>query len=255
MGWYREAGAYSWRRRASVSVDNTAGGAGAIDITFSLPAAWDEFWTEIDTSGNELRVVDADGVSLLAYSIATFSKTNRTGVVSVDGYTAPAAGMLQIHVYWNASGAAAATVATVIAAAKTGVIETCGPAGADFVRADLARPNETRPRKQIAKGTDETRDVWIDIGPQLPRRVQPASDHMECDEIDYATYSVTLAGVGQGGMVSTGSTRFYAGRYMKVRILAGADANDYTLVPLVRTTEGLILAPRAWLRVRDLDEA
>lgn len=255
MGWYREAGAYSWRRRASVSVDNIAGGAGAIDITFSLPAAWDEFWTEIDTSGNELRVVDADGVTKLVYSVATWDKTARTGVVSVDGYTAPAAGMLQIFVYWNASGAAAGTAATVIAAAKTGVIETCGPAGPDLVRADLARPNESRPRKQIAKGTDETRDVWIDLGPQLPQRVRPTAEHLECDEIDYATYTVTLAGAAQGGMVSTGSTRLYAGRYMKVRILAGADAADYTLVPLVRTVEGLILAPRAWIRVRDLDEA
>ena len=254
MGWYREAGAYSWRRRASVSVDNTAGGAGAIDITFALPVAWDEFWTEIDAAAAELRVADADGSTKLVYSIATFDKTARTGTVSVDGYVAPAAGMLQIFVYWNASGAAAGTAATVIAAAKTGYIEVCGPAGPDLVRALLARPNETRPRKQIAKGSDETRDVWIDLGPQLSGRVVPFAEHMNCDEIDYATYAVNLAGAAQAAMVSATLTRFYAGRYMRVRILGGTTALDYTLVPLVRTVEGPILAPRAWVRVRDLAE-
>lgn len=255
MGWYREAGSYAWRRRASISVDNTAGGAGAIDIQLALPVAWDEFWTEIDTNGNEIRVADADGTTLLAYSIASFNKTNRTCTLSVDAYTAPAAGMLQIFIYWNASGAASATVATVIAAAKSAYIETCGPAGPDLVRAQIAKPNESRPRKQIAKGSDETRDVWFDLGPQLPRRIMPFSDHYDCDELDYVTYTVTTGGAAQAGMVSNGSTRFYAGRFVKVRVLAGSDAGDYTIIPVVRTTEGLVLAPRAWLRVRDLDEA
>lgn len=255
MGWYREAGAYSWRRRASVSVDNTAGAGGAIDITFTLPAQWDEFWTEIDAACSEMRVTDADGSTKLVYSLATFDKTARTGTVSVDGYVAPAAGMLQVFIYWNASGAASGTAATVIAAAKTGYVETCGPGGADFLRADIARPNESRPRKQIAKGSDETRDVWFDLGAQLPRRIRPFAEHFDCDEIDYVTYQVNLAGVAQAGMISATNTRLYAGRYVRVRVLAGTDAADYTIAALVRTVEGLILGPRAWLRVRDLDEA
>jgi len=255
MGWYRESGAYSWRRRASVSVDNTAGAGGAIDITFTLPTAWDDFWSEIDTPGSEIRVSDGDGSTKLVYSLASFDKTARTGTISVDGYVAPDAGMLQIFIYWNASGAATGVAATTIAAAKTGYIETCGPAGADFMRADIARPNESRPRKQIAKGSDETRDVWFDLGPQLPRRVRPFAEHFDCDEIDYVTYHVNLAAAAQAGMISATATRFYSGRYVRVRVLAGTDANDYTIVALVRTVEGLILGPRAWLRVRDLDEA
>lgn len=254
MGWYRD-GTNTWQRRYSVSVDNTGGGAGAIDITFTVPAGLEPFWTDIDTSGNELRVVDADGATLLNYSISGFSKTNRTLTISVDGYTAPAAGMLQIFVYACASGAASGTAATVIVAAKTGYMETCGPASPRVIQARMGRPNETRPPSVLAKGSDETVFLWFDLGGLLPGRMVPLDGHSECDEIDYVSYVVNSAGTPVGAMKSATNTRYFAGRYVRVSVAAGTDGTDYTAVLTVNTTEGQVLCPRAWITVRDLDEA
>lgn len=57
MSWYSS----NWRYRASISVDNTAGAGGAIDITASIPTNWDEFWDNVLSTGNDVRVTDADG--------------------------------------------------------------------------------------------------------------------------------------------------------------------------------------------------
>ena len=254
MSWVRVSG-YPFRRRASISIDNTAGAAGPIDATVSIPVTLDEFWDTIDSSGIELRVTDADGVTVLPYSLASFNKTNRTGTIEIDGYTAPAAGMLQVFLYWDATGAPTGAVATVIAAAKTGYIETCGPATIDRIKAGPLRPGDTRPRQMIGKATDETRDVWIDLASWIPRRSMPFQGRYECDELDYATYVCTAAGASQAGMVDATKTRYYAGRFLRVRVLSGADGTDYTLTPTVRTVEGLVLTPRSWLKVRDQDEA
>ena len=254
MSWFREAGA-TWRRRASISVDNTAGAGGAIDASGAIPAAFDEFWDEIDATGNELRVVDADGVTKLAYSVASFNKTNRTGTLEIDGYSAPAAGMLQVFLYWNASWAATGAVVTTIAAAKSLVIETCGPATLDLVTAAPLRPGDTRPRRALGKASDETRDVWIDMAAWLPRRRMPFVGRYECDEMDYATYVLTTGDTAQASMVDATKTRYYGGRFVRVRVAAGTDGTDYTITPTIRTIEGLILTPRTWLKVRNQDEA
>jgi hypothetical protein len=254
MSWYGETG-YTWKRRASISIDNTAGGAGTIDAEGTIPATLDQFWDEIDSSGNELRVVDADGVTKLAYSIASFNKTNRTGTISIDGYSAPGGGMLHCHLYWNASGAGSGAVATVIASPKTLYIEACGPASADLARALPARPGDTRPRNVMAKGSDETRDMWIDLGALVPRRAAPSRLHYECDEIDWMTYTVTTGGAAQAAMIEATATRFFAGRFARLRLKAGTDGTDYTVQPVVRTVEGLVLGPRTWLKLRDQDEA
>jgi hypothetical protein len=253
MSWYRETG-FTWKRRASMSVDNTAGAAGTIDIETVVPATWDQFWDEIDASGNEVRVVDADGSTKLVYAWSGFNRTNRTGTLQIDGYAAPAAGMLHIHVYWNASGAAAGSAAVVIAAAKTGYIETCGPPRRQ-IAAIIPRPGDDRPLTRWAKGSDETVHVAFDMGGRIRRRGAPFANSYACDEIDYATYVVTRAGAAQAAMVDATKTRFFAGRWVILTIAAGTVDLDYTVVPTVRTQDGAVEVPRAWLLIRDQDEA
>ena len=253
MSYYKE-GAQEFGKRASISVDNVGGAAGAIDITATIPAEWDDFWDVVDASGNELRVCGNTGTTKLTYALSGFNKTNRTGTIQVKSYNAPAGGMLQIFLYWAAPGAAAGSAVVALAAPKTGYIETCGPANGNIVRAGQPRPNDDRPPKQIAKGTDESRYLWFDIRNILAARLTPGNGKLLCDEISYASYTVTLAGVAQAGMIDATKTRFYDG-FVKVLLKAGTTGVDYTVVPLLTTTEGEVLAPRAWLRVRDQKES
>ena len=255
MSWYQElaAPAQVWKRRASVSVDNTAGAGGVIDIEFTIPATFDQFWSEIDAAGAELRICDADGTTKLTYALSGFNKTTRAGTFQVDGYTAPAAGMLQLFAYWNSSGAAAGSAAVVIAAPKTGYVQDCGPPP-DVVLVTMQRPGDTKPARKTQKGSDETRRIAFDLGPSLQRRRAPSAKRHHCDEIDYATYAVNLAGTPQAAMVTATRTRFYAGRLVIVEIKAGTSASDYTIVVTVRTTEGDTLGARALLQIKDQSE-
>lgn len=259
MSWYRETG-YSWKRRASMSVDATAAG-GTIDVECVVPSTWDDFWTgdasgvgAIDASGNEVRVCDADGSTKLTYAWTGFNKANRTGTLQIDGYAAPAAAMLHLHIYWYATGAPAGSAAVTIAAAKTGYVETCGPP-ARIMAALQQRTNDDRPLTCWQKGSDETIYAAVDMGPRLRKRRIAFANSRWCDEIDYATYTVTRAGSAHVEMVDATKTRFYAGRWVILLLKAGTVDLDYTVVPSVGTTEGSIEGPRAWLRIRDQDEA
>lgn len=255
MAWFRDTSSNPWTRRQSISIDNTAGAAGTIDATCVVPTDFEEFWTEIDASGNELRVVDADGSTLLAYSLTGFNKTTRVCTINIDAYSAPAQGMLQVFLYWGSSGASSAAVVTAIAAAKTAYLHVWGPASPFVVAAVPERPNEARPRKQFAKGSDETLDIWFDLGPRLSGRVRPAADHYAADEFDYVSYSVTQAGVSSGAMRSDTSIRFFDGRFVRLRVTGGTVDTDYTLVLTATTVDAQKHAARAWLRIRDVDES
>lgn len=254
MSWYRETG-YTWTRRWSLTVDNTGGGAGAIDISGAIPSDLEDFWNLIDTSGNELRITDPDGMTKLSYNIESFSKTNRTGTIEVDNYDAPGTGLLHLFLYAGATGApSGAAAAFVPASAKTLYIATCGPPRVGYP-ALRERPGDTRPRARLAKASDETIKVGVDFAAMLAQRVRPFQNRLLCDEIDYASYVVTLNGASQAGMITAASPRFFDGRFISLDLKSGTDGSDYTVVPTVRTTDGLVVTPRAILQVRDVDEA
>ena len=113
MAWYWDSAnpAHRWTHRFPVMVDNSAGSTGAIDITVTVPPALEAFWDAILSSGNDIRVTDANGSTLLTYQLAAgFSATTRTCVIQVDNWTPPAASSMPvIWVYaGNADAASAA---------------------------------------------------------------------------------------------------------------------------------------------------
>ncbi len=250
---YRE-GSTVWQRCMSVSVDNTAGAPGAIDITISMPSQFDPFWDEIDASCAELRVTNVAGTKLV-YSIASFSVANRTLTISVDGYDAPAAAMCHILIWWSASGAATGVAATTIASAKTGYVDVAGPAPhLVVIRAQAIELGQDQPRARIAKGPDETVDVWLDLGSVLGGRLREYANSRGLDLPSYVSYTVELATVSQTTMRSVTWTRYYGGRFVRLRLTAGSEG-DYTVVPIITTIEGRVLAPRFLLTINAQTEA
>lgn len=253
VSWYRES-TYVWKRRASITIDNTGGSAGTIDAEGTLPAEFDDFWTYIDGSGVELRVTAADGTTKLVYSLTGFNKTTRAGTLSIDGMSSFGDGVHQAFLYWDSTGTPTGAAATVITTPKTLYIETCGP-GPHIVRGLAPRPGDTNPARKIQKGAGETIRVAFDLAPVLKRRTRPYQGYPYCEEIQWADYVVNLAGNAQSSMKTAANSRLFGGRYIVVDIKAGTTATDYTILPTVRTVDGAtnsasILTPSAWLMVK-----
>jgi hypothetical protein len=88
--WYGTGAAPSvWTKRRSITLNCPSGPT--LDHDIIIPPGWDNFWETIDSSGNELRVVDSLGV-VLDYGIdngsgGAFSKTNRLGRLRLNNTT------------------------------------------------------------------------------------------------------------------------------------------------------------------------
>jgi len=238
-----------------VAVDNTGGSAGAIDISFTVPTDLQSFWTTVLSSGNDVRVVDADGRTLLNYQLKTWTYASRVGVIEVDNYAAPAGEMCQIWLVWGCAGASSAASVFVAASAKTGYITTSGPP-TPLVPAIRERFRSQRPANTLQKASGESIYFTLDLrGGLTPRRQgEPVGGDLRYEEIDYVSYRVTLAGAAQAAMIDETKIRFFK-EGPRLYLTAGSDGTEYVVEVTVGTTDLQVLIFYVWLSVRNSDEA
>lgn len=165
MSWYSA----TFRRRAAISVPNTAGGA-TRDIEVPIPADWSEFWDAqsdaSDTTGIMLRVTAADGYTLVAYAVddgagGAWSTSARTGRLRIDATTLPgdATELALLWLYYDPStSVASAAVAVAMTSTITGYIEQSNPADRVF-DATAARVGSQRP-PTITTKTSVDEQIW-----------------------------------------------------------------------------------------------
>jgi hypothetical protein len=259
MAWIRVGSTVPQFRR-SISVDATAA-ATASDVQITIPSVLSEFWDVIDASGNELRVTDADGQTVLNYkvtgSISGFDRTTRDGIIQIDNYDPAAVCVGQVWLYYGITGASSGATSFTYAASRTGYLYPGAPIS--IISAAPQRPGDTRPRDAISKAADEITWVWFDFHDLLQQLTTPDGQQEQWEELDEITYFVTLAGATQAGMVSASSVRVIGGRYVQVLVQGGATGSSYTLVVQATTTyptqqTGRTLAARCLVRVKDVSE-
>lgn len=258
MSWYSS----SWSHRAAVTVANTSGTA-TVDVSFTIPADFDHFWSNVLSSGNDIRMVDGDGKTGLTYNVTSFNKTNRTGTIEVDALALKnAAGMYQIWLYYGNAAASSGTAAVSIASAVTAYIDQGTPARAIVLTQET--PGATRPRLSIAKSTADELYQWIDVSNYLEFRRRPYNGHRELDEVYGATIDVQTGGASQASMFETAAQRFvyYRGRsFVLAKFKAGTDATDYVVRVTVRTKRDAgdntykVVVGSFLLKVNNVDEA
>jgi hypothetical protein len=250
----------TWSHSADITVDNTgAGGAGAQDITVAIPSDWDEFWNHVDAQGDDVRVCDADGQTLLTFDLDGFNATTRAGSIEIDGAVLPAAKMCRLTLYWGNSSAAAATTSFVPASAKTGYIELGGRVG-PTVQTSPEIPGQARPRGKIAKTPSEILFLTFDFDEELQRRRTAFHGSMRHEEIDYVEIQVlnTNGSANDSGMYTEASIRFVKPGRVIVEVKAGTTATEYlvevTAITTFRadTTRSRKLVRRQQLRVRNV---
>lgn len=236
MSWYDE----DFAKRAAISVHCPSASSSA-DVDVVIPPDWDDFWETIDSSGAELRVCDADGYTLLSYSVdngsgGSFSKTSRLGRLRLDSVTLRnAIGVGLLWLYYDNTGASSAAVSTTISGALVGYIEQ-GRAPSDAIPFRPLEPGVSQPRVQRAKTPNETIGVWIDVTRALEHRRTATAGSDRWEE----PWHVTPSSVDEEGTTAAvedlSKTRWFettsgTGRRMMLRLScdAGSNGTNYTL--------------------------
>ena len=253
MSWRAEADRY----RAPLSVDHTAGGAGTIDASGALAASWDHFWANVQTTGNDVRITEADGITLVTFDLQAFNATTRVCTVEIDNFTPPGAGMLCLWAYWGDAALASGTPVFVPVAPKALHVDVGQPASPLVVVRTEQRPQDTTPLSVIAKTTDSSLYIWWDFSGILQRRLRQSQKSSELECISYVSgVTVALNGADQAGMKDVTKTRFEGGpdgrAYVKTYLTAGVNNTDYIATVTVVTTESRTLAGKAKIFVRDM---
>jgi hypothetical protein len=245
----------SWRSstdlyRMPITVDHTGAVAGVFDATATIPADMMHFWSTVQSTGNDIRVVRADGITAVTkFDLDTFSTTNKTGTLEIQD-TAAAQSSLQYWLMWGDSGLSSGVTAFVPVGPKPAYIDQGAPAPGCVVLARAQeRPGETAPIFEIAKDPDSTIYVWFVFGPMLQQRVNPSQGSYELETLTYCTPSAAA-----GLTVTVSATRFEDGRpgrgAVKIKVSGGTTANDYIITATAGTSEGRVLTMRAKVKVR-----
>lgn len=251
MSWFNT----SWKYRAPLAIDNTAGGAGAADVTCALPADWDAFWNYINqTDGRDLRVCDSNGITLLTYDLNGFNLTARSLTIEIDNYTLVASATRQVWLYWGNSSAATAVSAFAPSSPKSAYALVNAP-GARFIRVGPQRPGELKPRNVITKASAEQVYLWFDFSPVLHRRVEGYNSDKGFEELaDVTLVDVQLAAASQAAMIDATTTRFLEGGVVRMLVKAGTSGTDYTAICRCTTSYGQTVEGRALIKVRNVAE-
>jgi hypothetical protein len=260
MSWY-QLGANPWQFRRVISVDNTAGTPGApIDVTHTLLPDDDEFWNNVQSAGQDIRVCDSDGRTLQTYDLDSFSTSTRSGTIEVDNWTPPGVKMSALYLYFGNSSASTAATTFSPSSAKSGYIELGRPNARTF-RVRPERPGDAKARSQFVKGANESVYVDFDFSAMLERAIVPGRGRMLWEEISYiSSTTVEAAGVDQAAMHVATNDRICDGGRVRVWVTGGTSGTTYTVVCKIVTARpggspsGRTLEARARLYVQNVTE-
>lgn len=242
MAWYSA----TYRRRAAITVDIP--GTSPVDVNITIPTEWDDFWTTIDASANNLRVVWYDGKTVLSYAVddgagGAFSSSARTGRIRIDGMVVPTtASQLLIWLYWDpTSNQSSGAVAVTITSARDGYIELGSPGQHQFAHRPQT-PRTTRPRDKVHKTVNEQAFVWIRLDRALGKRFVKGRGGQRHEEPLHLTQQVlNSGGSDQAAMYDQTKARFVESptgeMWARLLVKAGSTATFYTLVVLTRTIQ------------------
>lgn len=240
-----------YKYRTPITVENSGGVLTTVDAAATLPPEWPEFWDTILSSGYDVRVTSADGVTAVSYKLSSFTYASKLAVVALNDVTVVASTQTVFWLYWgNASatdGQAVFTPASIVDAFV--VIE---PPNGLYVRCVEEASGVTKPAQVIVKKVDETTDVYIDFGRVMSPRDRPYAGSRAYEEISsIVTCRIDSGGAAQAGMVTATKHRIGPRSTVKMRILGGTTATDYTGICRILTTLGRTLEARFLLRVRN----
>lgn len=261
MSHYREYTAsveYLWTRRMPLVVDNSAGSVVANDVAFTVPYDFEDFWKYIQSNaGEDIRVADTDGLTLLSFKLTGYVFATRTLTINIDNgvnYAATRPGIC-LWLYWgNATvgvpaywgGAPAAPYSAYVLGSRLAPDVVLG-----WKREAVGA---TKPSQRLQKTPNAAIVVAIEYRSMLSKRQAPFAGSLDDEEpygFDYSVYNSAAA--AQAAMVDKTKIRADE-RFVYVLVQAGSDATTYTLSVLMYTTSKNTANPSRTLEMRALVE-
>lgn len=243
MGWLSD----NWRKRRIINFNNSgAGASGTVDVEFVVPAEWDEFWDNIDINGFDIRITQADGVTLVPYDFASFNSTTRTGTIQVDGAYATgfANEVVVLFMYYDpVTGNSDGTSAVTISSAETGYMDFTDPRSLSAVYTfEPERPGISEPLYQTAGPTNVRNFVVIDITRSLERRQTPSGDRLNYEE-PFSVIATSTNDAGSGASVhSLDYMGFFEAQtprgrrtFLRTTVESMVNGTNYTIIPNIVT--------------------
>lgn len=209
--WYSN-GATVWYQRYPVAVDAVTGtSSGTVDVTFAIPAAWDEFWSNVQdtTTGYDIIVTGADGRTLLSFDLSGFNYATRTCTVRIDGLALVGTGKMEmVWLYWNSAQASNLGAVVTIASAISGYIEIGSPPAYAVVAARPLAPGQQESPQFVQKAPSDITHIHWDLSDLLLRRAPSSmfNSHTGYEGVAHVTPSVDVAATHN---VTAAQTRFY----------------------------------------------
>jgi len=252
MSWYGT----SFKYRASVSIDNTAGSGGSKDWTLTIPAGWDHFWDNTLSNGFDTVLVQEDGRTKLNFERQTWTHASQAGTLRVDSHQLDTAQMHHAWLYYGDPAASAdpATSVTITSALTADLELGLASRARPQVLCRPERPGRTAPTPQISKPSTATIHLWWDLGRVLQNRTTESNGKRFYEEIEYAQIEVYDGAIDQSALYDATKTRIVDGRWVRTLIKAGTSGTDYTPRLTIGTTLDRVLDFRCLLQVRDVDE-
>ncbi len=250
MSWLDPA----WASRLPITVDNSAGGAGASDLQIQLTAENAAFWASVQADGDDIRITAANGVGLATIKLTAWNYASKTATVEVDSVALDASAVMGMWLYYGNATASSGFTSPTISAPKTAVPFVARPASSIVVRPPP--PDQSAPPERVTKSTGEARWLWWDFGAQLIRAPHAISGQDYLEEIAsvITVESLTGLGVNTSAMLDLTLTRIVGYGVVGTWIKAGSDATSYTARCVVRTSLNRTLEGRAVVQVRNLLE-
>ncbi len=270
-----------WRYWLDVTIDATAlaGTAdtdGTSDAQVVLPATLTHLWAVLNGSTDEILVTQADGVTELAYKLTDKLFTGAAAVadrnvgIQVQAvpirYGTDGKGRLQrFRIYYGLSGYTQSLTAFTASSPLTGTIELgAAPQSARTIVVGPSPPGATLAPATLAKTSEESLYVWLDVSAFLAKRTRPYAKSLAYEEVLELLNDAETAGMREisGGTTTRtmvdvekcSVTTLGRRTWIKVYVTGGTDGTDYALIIPFRTTLGQTLQARFRVQVRDVDD-
>lgn len=235
------SGSDSFSYRMPIVLDTATTPPATSDVTVTIPADDQFFWSTVHSTGNDIRVTSADGRTLLTYQFnPAFNYANRACTLEIeDGAPISSATGRFLWLYWGNSTVSAPGGSFVYAAAYTGYTVVGHPFRSTPYRYEWSpdRYGATKATPTIQKQASETIVVALRYRGALIKRVKPYAGGLEQEEpltFEYAVYDGASA---QAAMIDATAIRA-DDQYVYLIVKAGTTATEYTLRVTMTTHPG-----------------
>lgn len=253
MSWYGQTGiSERWTHRIAFVVYN-ASATGSYDMSVQIPADLDEFWEIVRSSGEDVRVTVADGLTPVSvYYIDSLNTTTRVGTLKLQSQSLTTVKTTVFWLYWGNASCSTAMTSFSASSPKTAYFELAEPAG-QIVPFSPVSPGETKPKKSISKTPSETIFVWFDL--KLMRRASTFGSSRLYEEPQEISYTIETGGTDVTSTIGDQTSVRVSGHMVKISLAGGTDDVGYTVYLTIYTSAKQTLQGTALLRVAKPDEA